>query len=409
MLVIFILKYILVETLILSKKSIILILFSIFFINTAAIMAFTYVPQYLLLHLGTGKPLMQLIITIFPLTAFIFPPLYGFFSDKIQNRFIFMVFGTIGMSFSYLFLLLTQNLLYIVILLFIFGFFMASSNLFMTLYAELVKDDKTLISYYNATIVAAWFVGAQSGGIFISFYSIENLFLFIFIVSIPAIVTVVFIKENRSKILETYQEKEKKRTSELVFNSTEIEKPISKSVFFGLFFRNFSIKPIMPILAVIMSFHLGTYTEIGFLIGINFLLQFFQMLLVGKIMTIKNIKSFMIIGYVLSAVSIFGYIISTNFWSYLFSQFLVSFSYSLHWAATITYIAQNTTPKNKGRYIGLANTSVFSGSFLGGILFSVLLLAYNSDYYIAMYFMIIFPIISTFIIIFKFRLKDSSN
>jgi len=280
---------------------------------------------------------------------------------------------------------------------------MASSNLFLTLYAELVKDDKTLISYYNAIIVAAWFVGAQAGGIFINLYGIENLFLFIFIVSIPSIITVFFVKENRSMILEIYKSEENNEYNELVFSDTDKISPISQSIFFGLFFRNFSIKPIMPILAVIMGFHIGNYTEIGFLIGVNFLLQFFQMLLIGKIITIKNLKLFMIIGYLLSAVSIFGYIISMNFWSFLFSQFLVSFSYSMHWAATIIYIAQNTTPKNKGRYMGFANTSVFSGSFLGGILFSLLLFAYNSDFYIAMYFMIIFPVISTLIILLKFK------
>jgi MFS family permease len=352
---------------------------------------------------------MQLIITIFPLTAFIFPPLYGFFSDKIQNRYIFIIIGTIGMVFAYLILLWTQNLILIVILLFVFGFFMASSNLFLTLYAELVQDDKTLISYYNAIIVAAWFVGTLSGGIFIDLYGIKNIFLFTFIISLPSIITVFFVKENRSMILEMYKNKENKNYDEVVLNNTDIESPISQSVFFGLFFRNFSIKPIMPILAFIMGLHLDNNIEIGFLIGINFLLQFFQMLLIGKIITIKNIKSFMIIGYSLSAVSVFGYIISTNFWSYLFFQFLVSFSYSMHWAATITYIAQNTTPKNKGQYMGYVNTSVFSGSFLGGILFSFLLFAYNSDYYIAMYFMIIFPVISTLIILLKFRPKERIN
>lgn len=389
--------------LILAKKSVIFILISIFFINTATIIIFTYVPQYLLLELDTGKPLMQLIITIFPLTTFIFPPLYGFFSDKIQNRYIFIVFGTIGMTFTYLFLLMTQNLILLIILLFIFGFFMASSNLFITLYAELVKDNKMLISYYNAIIVGAWFVGAQFGGIFINFCGIDNLFLFIFLVSLPSVITVFFVKENRSMIIEMYQDREKKEDFELIFDGSDIENPVSKSVFFGLFFRNFSIKPIMPILAVIMSFHLSSYTEIGFLIGINFLLQFFQMLLVGKIITTKNIKSLMITGYVLSAVSIFGYIVSTNFWTFLMSQFLVSFSYSLHWAATITYIAQNTTPHNKGRYMGYANTSVSSGSFSGGLLFSFLIFAYNSDYYIPMYFMVIFPVISTIIILLKFK------
>ena len=152
-----------------------------------------------------------------------------------------------------------------------------------------------------------------------------------------------------------------------------------------------------------MYIHLGNDSEIGFLIGINFLLQFFQMLLIGKVITVKNIKSFMIIGYILSSITIFGYIIASDFWSYLFFQLLVSFSYSMHWSATIIYITQKTTPKNKGQYMGFANTSVFSGSFMGGLLFSLLLSVFNSDYYIVMYFMIIFPAISTFIIFWKFK------
>ncbi|MFX1453135.1 MAG: MFS transporter, partial [Promethearchaeota archaeon] len=123
----------------------------------------------------------------------------------------------------------------------------------------------------------------------------------------------------------------------------------------------------------------------------------------GKIITTKNIKSFMLIGYFLSSISIYGYIISSNFWSYLFFQLLISFSYSMHWGATITYIAQKTTPKNKGKYMGYANSSVFSGSFMGGLLFSLLLSLFNSDYYIVMYFMIIFPAISTIIIFLKFK------
>jgi predicted MFS family arabinose efflux permease len=273
----------------------------------------------------------------------------------------------------------------------------------MTLFAELVEDDKTLISYFNAIIVAGWFVGAQSGGIFIDIYGIEKILLYTLLVSLPTIIFVIFIRENRSKILERYRNKVESNPNVSIFTNPEIKSPISQSVYYGLFFRNFSIKPIMPILAIIMSFHLSSDTEIGFLIGINFLMQIFQMLLIGKLISNKTIKSFMIIGYSLSAISVFGYIISTNFWSYLFFQFLVSFSYSMHWAATITYIAQNTIPKNKGKYMGYANTSVFSGSFAGGILFSLLLLSFNSDYYITMSFMIIFPVISTFIIFVKFK------
>jgi len=389
--------------LILSKRSVILILISSFLINTAAMVVFTYTSTYLL-DLGTGKSLMQLIVTIFPLTAFLFPPLYGFLSDKYQNRIIFLLIGTIGMIFAFLMLSLTRDLIFTILFLFLFGFFMASSNISFTLYSELVEDDKKYISYYNAMIVAGWFVGAQFGGIFIDIYGIENIFLLVLLISLPNIICVVFIRENRSLILESYNNRVNKKLNGLNINDAEVETSISKSIYYGLFFRNFSIKPIMLILAFLMISYLGSLSEVGFLIGINFFLQFFLMLLAGKIISSKNVKSFMVIGYVLSSLTIFGYIIATNFLIYFIFQLIFAFSYSMHWAATIVYIAQNTTPKNKGQIMGYANASVFSGSFVGGLFFT-LLLSFNPNYYIAMSFMMIFPIISVVVISLKFKPK----
>ncbi|MBY9008459.1 MAG: MFS transporter, partial [Candidatus Lokiarchaeota archaeon] len=166
--------------------------------------------------------------------------------------------------------------------------------------------------------------------------------------------------------------------------------------------RNFGIKPIMSILALIMILYLSSGSEVGFLIGINFFLQFFLMLLAGRIITSKNVKTFMVMGYILSAITIFGYVIATNFLIYFIFQLIFAFSYSMHWSATIVYIAQNTTPKNKGQIMGYANASVFSGSFVGGLFFT-LLLSFNSGYFIAMSFMIIFPVISVIVISIKFK------
>ncbi len=383
---------------ILSKRSVILILIFVFLTNAAGMVIYTYASTYLL-DLGIEISLMQLIVTIFPLTAFLFPPLYGFLSDKYQNRTIFLIIGTIGINLAFLMLSLTRDLIFTTLFLFLFGFFMASSNISFILYSELVEDDKKYISYHNATIVAGWFVGAQFGGIFIDIYGIEQIFLLVLLISLPNLICVAFIREDRSLILERYNSRDNKNLI-----GAEVENSISKSIYSGLFFRNFSIKPIMAILALIMISYLSSGSEVGFLIGINFFLQFFLMLLAGKIITRKNIKIFMVIGYVLSAITIFGYVIATNFLIYFFFQLIFAFSYSMHWAATIVYIAQNTTPKNKGQIMGYANASVFSGSFVGGLFFT-LLLSFNPNYYIAMSFMIIFPIISVAIISLKFKPK----
>ena len=387
---------------ILSKKSIILILLSVFIINTAAIIVYTYVPKYLL-FLGIEKPLMQLIITIIPLTAFVFPPLYGFYSDKIQNRLLFVIFGAVGVTASLFMLIFTKNLILVILLSFIYGFFGASYRIIFTLYSELVRNNQRYISIYNALSTGGWFLGSQLGGIFIDIYSIENIFLFLSIISFINFVFVVFIKENRTVILNHYQNNFNEEPNEF-----KEEKTISHSIYYGLFFRNFGLKPIMVVLSLIIGYHISSNIELGFLIGLNFLIQIVLMLLIGHIITEKNDKVILMFGYLFSAIATLGYIFADDFFGFLIAQIFVAFSYSMFWSASIIHIAQNSTPMNKGKFMGYANTSTFLGGFLGGLVFTLLLMIFSSNddpYDIAMYFMIIFPLLAVVSILIKFKPK----
>lgn len=382
---------------ILSKRSVILILFSTLVLNTASIGLVAYLPKYLE-YLKIESPVIQLIMTIFPLTLFVVPPLLGKISDKIQNRILFIIIGAFGIVFSFILFLFTQNLVLIVALSLLYGFFGAVFRIIFTLYAELVDNDIRYISYYNAVSTFGWFLGSQLGGIFIELFGIQNIFLFLILFSTINLGSVIFIRENRTLILSHYEN----RTDD-VYNDMKNVNTISVSVYIGLFFRNFGIKPIMVILSIIMSFHISSITQVGFLIGLNFLIQVALMLLIGHIISEKNEKLILVLGYLFSSIAIIGYIISNSFFSFLISQIFIAFSYSMFWSATIMYIAQNSTPKNKGRYMGLANSFTFSGGFAGGLLFSYLLVMFNSNYYSAMYFMILFPVFSSISILLKFK------
>ncbi len=388
---------------ILSKPSVILILFSILVLNTAGIGLVIYLPKYLE-YLDVEKPVIQLIMTIFPLTLFVFPPLLGKISDKIQNRILFIIIGAFGVVLSLVLFLFTQNLFLIIIISLLYGFFGAAFRIIFTLYAELVDNDVRYISYYNAVSTCGWFLGSQLGGIFIEVYGIQNIFLLLILFSTISLGSVFFIRENRTLILNHYKD----ITDE---HNTDINrvKTISVSVYFGLFFRNVGIKPIMVVLSIIMSFHISSTTQVGFLIGLNFLIQVALMLLIGRIITEKNEKSILILGYLCSTIAIIGYIISNSFFSFLISQIFIAFSFSMFWSATVMYIAQNSTPKNKGRYMGMANSSTFSGGFIGGLLFSYLLVLFNSNYNSVMYFMIVFPLFSAMSILFKFKPKSKQK
>ncbi|MHA2035348.1 MAG: MFS transporter [Promethearchaeota archaeon] len=380
---------------VLLKRSVILLLISAFIIFLAAWMIMAFLPQYLQV-LGAPGPILQIIITIFLSTLFIFPYFLGKYSDKIQNRKYFVLIGTAGMILIPFLLLFTINLILITIILFIFGIFASTSSLLFTLYSELVQNNSKWISYYNAITALGWFVGAQIAGLFIENYGFNFVFIISLIGMVIGAIFLVFINEDRQIILNSA------KTIDLN-DSQNIEFSISKSIYYGVFFRSFGIQPIMAILVVIMGFHLANDTEIGFLIGLNPLLQFFLMLLLGRLVIEKNFKFLILSGYGLSIFVIFGFLLAADFWGFLLSQFIVAFSFSIYWMTTITYISKNTTPKNKGVYIGYANTSAFAGNAIGGLFLSLLLTLVNSDYSIAMYFMVIFPIIAIIIILISRR------
>lgn len=371
---------------------------------------YSYTAPFLF-NLEVKESLIQLIVSIFPLSLFLFPPILGKISDSIQNRRIFLRIGALGMIFLMITFLFVRILGLIILLLFLYGFFQSCLNLNFVLYQELIENDRIYISYFNALLVLGWFFGAQIGGLYIDLFGIDSIFQFFLIVSVLNFLIILFIKEDREKITERFQIIGKDLIKSLANDEdTTFDNniDISHSIYGALFFRNFGIRPIMSILAILMAMNLGLNTEIGFLIGINPLIQFFLMILIGKLVSngddndITILKTLMILGYFLSAFVIFGYILSIDFNGYLVNQILISLSYSFFWTATHFYISQKTDPSNKGKYIGLANSSFYLGSFLGSLFFSTLIGVY-SEYYIPMMFMVVFPALSAFLIIIFFR------
>ena len=382
-----------------SKKLAYLILGIIFLFNIIGMAIYSYLGRYLQ-YLGITKILIQVIVTLLPLSSFIFPPIWGKLSDRFQNRRIFILFGALSLPIIFLLFIFIHNLIPIIIFVLFYGMASSLMGLSFILFQEVVFNNQSYISYYNSMVVLGWFFGAQLGGLFIDFFGIGNLFVFLLIFSLINLTLSVFLKEERASILEGFERyMARPRTMDPLIQNKDL--PFSPSIYYGLFFRNFGIRPIMSIITIIMAFHLPTDSEIGFLVGINPLIQFFLMIIMGKVISAKNQKSFMIGGYILSGIVVLGYILSTDFIGFLLFQILVSFSYSMFWSATHFYIAQNTTPKNKGQYVSIANSSFYLGSFLGGLFFSGMLII-NPNYYIAMVPLILFPLISATIIGFTF-------
>lgn len=377
--------------------------------NTSGMALYTYFPRYLE-AINTNISLIPIIISIFALTSVIFPSFIGKHSDKIQNRKLYGILGGVGMLVSFLLLPLTTNLFLIIAILFLYGFSTAAAAMLFVLFAEIVENDKHYISIYQASIALGWFFGAFFCGIFVDLFGIMNFFWFLIFFIVLNLILVLFTTEDRTLIIKRSELREEIEDMEALVELSEQEDIVSKSIYPALLFRNFGIRPVLSIIAIFMALHLNSDTEIGFLIGFNPLIQLVLILVVGNFVTEKTVKSFMVIGYILSGVTLLGYVLSTDFWGFLLCQILISLSYSLFWTATQVYITKNTTPLNKGKYIGYANTAFYMGSFFGALLFS-LLISLLSNYYNAMIFMIIFPILSAISILigFKESFQDPSS
>ena len=391
---------------ILSKKSIILILASVLIANTTGMGVFAYAPRYLL-NLGVDVIVIQLILTFFIFTTVAFPPMIGKISDKIQHRSMLFKLGAVGVSIIFFLLTTVFNLVLIVLLMILYGFFGTFARLKFVLYAELVENDHRFIAYFAAITALGWFLGAFLTGVFVDIFGIDQYFQFLLSVSLINLIIIMFIKENRALILERHEKVMIDNLDDINLNNHDGTNYISRSIYPSLFLRNFGVRPILVILAILMFYHLSSDTEIGFLIGINFLIQFFLNIILAHIITEKNLKWIMIIGYILSALTIIGWILATDFWSFLICQILVSLSFAMFMTATQIYVTRHTTPHNKGKYVGYMNTGSQLGSFSGGLMFSLLLVLYSGNYYPAMYFMIIFPAISALIILVKFESKSA--
>jgi len=131
--------------LILSKKSIILILASVLIANTTGMGVFAYAPRYLL-NLGVDVIVIQLILTFFIFTTVAFPPLIGKLSDKIQHRSMLFKLGAVGVSIIFFLLTTVFNLVLIVLLMILYGFFGTFARLKFVLYAELVENSNFIDS-----------------------------------------------------------------------------------------------------------------------------------------------------------------------------------------------------------------------------------------------------------------------
>ncbi len=366
----------------------------------------TFLPQYLV-FLGMEPAAITLTMTIIMSTFFIFPSFLGKYSDKLQNRIYFIFALPIGILITLAFLLFTRDIIILNILLFVFGFFTSFLTVYLTLFSELVQNDKNWVSFYNAICSIGNFMGVLIGGILIDFFMIGNIFIFTLITFLISIVFIPFIRENRKIILEYNKKETLNFKKDKLKNSINKGNKISYSIYYSLFFRNFAIIPILNVLVNILSPHIPTNTGIGFLVGLNPLLQFFFIIIIGILLKEKNIKLFLILGYIISTIVIIGYIISIDFWSFFFVQVMLAIGYSMFWIATIVYIAQNSNPINKGRFMGYATTSTFAGTTSGGLLFGLLLAVFQDNYDLSMSFMIIFPVISTIIIIILFKLPDN--
>ena len=376
--------------------------------GTGGLAFYTYYPRYLAM-IGTESFVITYIVSMVSLAAFIFPPLIGKYSDKRQKRKVFItVGGFASVIFYFLCFIVSLEFVWLAfILIFVMGFFGSSYSITYPLYSESSADDPKCISYYTAVTALSWSSGAFLSGFLMELFGLEGIYYLVLITVFLSAVPCLFIVENREEILSMNVISE-----QIAENDLEAEGKFDKKtlnliflpLFLAFFFRNLGIRPILGLAAIFFSFTLTSEAQIGFLIGINPLIQAALTLIVGKIINKRNMKIFMVIGFATSSLAMLGYYFAVDFWGLLISQIFVCISYTFFWNASIIYISQATTPENKADFVGRAWSFFYLGQFVGNW-FMGGLLTINNDYYFTLLVMIIFPMISVLLIIFWFKPK----
>ncbi len=362
------------------------------FIRFSSIMGIAIVLQLYMVDLGASLFHVGLLSTLRGVAAVIFSPIWGILSDR-KNRKPYLILS----SFISLIALMLYPTASTVTWLMILVFFFASANAGFNPIATALSSEKSKrrgleISFFNSALAAGNFASRMIMGIFLIWISVKaSLWLFAFIFTL-SIIPLFLIKEKHSDLI--------KRRKHFLISVEDFRLMKNNglwSVYIASFMRQAGTSGWLSVIAVYLVYSVKlSASTVGFISGLNPLVQIFSTLYFARLVEKRNSKHVMIIGMLLSALAPLLLAVVKNSVGASIAFGVLGLGYGAFISGTTTYISFATTSDLRGRFMGLFSSSRSMGSIVGPLIAGSMatILGYNFMFFL----MTAFEITSFFII-----------
>ncbi len=374
------------------------------YMRFSSIMGISIVLQLYMIDLGANLFHVGLLSTLRGIAAVSFSPIWGILSDR-KDRKSYLILSSFISLIVLLFYPTASTVILLMVLVFIFSLANAGFNPIATALSSESSEKRGIeISFFNSALAAGNFTSRVMMGVFLIWISVRvSLWLFALVFAF-SIIPLFFIKER-----ERNPKFARKRNFLMNVEDFHLMKNNGLwSVYIASFMRQAGTSGWLSLIAVYLVYAVKlSPSTVGFISGLNPLVQIFSTLYFAKLVEKRNAKQVMIVGMLLSALSPFLLAIVKNSIGASIAFGILGLGYGAFISGTTTYISFATPSDLRGRFMGLFSSSRSMGSIVGPLVAGgvATILGYKFMFFL----MVAFEIASFFVIKEFFKEKDFST
>jgi len=356
-----------------------LLLMTTGFTRNAVVMGLSLILQLYMTGLGSNIFWVGVVSALGGIGTILFSPVWGSLSDKGERKFYLIISSMIALIFL-LFYPLAPN--FILIIFFVFLFSSANAGfvpIATTFASEKSKRRGIEVSFFNSALSFGNFMGMVIIGVLTIWLSVKmSLWVFVLVFAL-SILPIIWIKEDKSKVSIRTVHRGLLTLDDLSF----MKENHLGSIYISAFLRQIGVSGVTSIAAVYFVYdaHLPL-SLVGFLAGLNPLVQIFSTLFFARIAETKNSKISVMLGMAITTASILSFAIFRDVFGVGLAYGLLGLGFGAFISGSTTYISFTVSSDLRGRFMGLFTSfrsfGTVVGSFLGGII--ALMIGYHLDF-----------------------------
>ncbi len=333
------------------------------FLRFSSTMGLSLVIQLYMTDLGATLFDIGLFSALNGIGSVIFSPVWGVFSDGKGRKRYLALSSVLAAAVLFLYPFAPSIGIFL-LLVFVFASMNAGfAPIATALASEGSKRRGREISFYNSATSTGNFASKVFMGFFLIWLSVKvSLWLFIIIFAI-GVIALFLIKENGP------QNPDAGKGKRFLMGIDDLKLMKSSgiwSIYMASFLRQAGTSGSIAVIAVYLVQKVGvSASTVGFLAGLNPLVQIFSTLYFARLVERKNSKFVMVLGIALSALSPFSFALGKNLIGIALAFSVLGFGYGAFISGTTTYISFATASELRGRFMGLFSSSRAMGTIFG--------------------------------------------